>query len=158
MPPCGRRAQPALDLVDETSRRIRAAGKCAGTLVVKQDATHLVAQGAQLLYYHADPFVADGVAVMRGKDNGAGKKDGVQAQWQKIKIDRQIVAIAKSRGAQLIVSSDDGVRSNALRVGIQALTLQELELPESAKQGKLELVIEPGALDIVVGARASGPP
>jgi 4-hydroxy-2-oxoheptanedioate aldolase len=34
-------------------------------LVVKQDAAHLVAQGAQLLYYHADPFVADGVQWMR---------------------------------------------------------------------------------------------
>lgn len=81
------------------------------------------------------------LAARQGKDNGAGKKDGVQAHWQKIKIDRQIVAIAKARGAQLIVSRDDGVRSNALRVGIQALTVQELELPESAKQGKLELVV-----------------
>jgi 4-hydroxy-2-oxoheptanedioate aldolase len=60
-----RRAQEVLDLVDNTLRRIRAAGKTAGTLVVKQDVAHLVAQGAQLLYYHADPFVADGVKHMR---------------------------------------------------------------------------------------------
>lgn len=60
-----RRAQDVLDLVDDTLRRIRAAGKTAGTLVVKQDVAHLVAQGAQLLYYHADPFVADGVKQMR---------------------------------------------------------------------------------------------
>ena len=65
VPAGGRRAQPVLDLDDQTLRRIRAAGKAAGTLVVKQDAAHLVAQGAQLLYYHADPFVVDGVAVMR---------------------------------------------------------------------------------------------
>jgi len=65
VPPGGRRAQEVLDLVDRTLQRIRAAGKVAGTLVVKQDAAHLVAQGAQLLYYHADPFVADGVAAMR---------------------------------------------------------------------------------------------
>lgn len=60
-----RRAQEVLDVVDQTLRRIRAAGKAAGTLVVKQDAAHLVAQGAQLLYYHADPFVVDGVHAMR---------------------------------------------------------------------------------------------
>lgn len=60
-----RRPQPALDLVDETLRRIRAAGKVAGTLVVRHDTPHLVAVGAQLLYYHADAFVAEGVAAMR---------------------------------------------------------------------------------------------
>ena len=63
--PGKRRPQPALDLVDETLRRIRAAGKIAGTLVVKQDVQHLVSVGAQLLYYHADPFVNEGVAAMR---------------------------------------------------------------------------------------------
>jgi len=64
--PGQRRPQPALDLVDQTLRRIRAAGKIAGTLVVRQDVEHLVSMGAQLLYYHADPFVAEGVAAMRG--------------------------------------------------------------------------------------------
>jgi 2-keto-3-deoxy-L-rhamnonate aldolase RhmA len=63
--PGERRAQAVLDLVDTTLHRIRAAGKTAGTLVVKQDVAHLVAQGAQLLYYHADPYVADGVKHMR---------------------------------------------------------------------------------------------
>ena len=65
VPPGQRRAQPALDLVDQTLMRIREAGKVAGTLVVKQDAAHLVSKGAQLLYYHADPFVTDGVNAMR---------------------------------------------------------------------------------------------
>ena len=65
VPPGQRRAQPVLDLVDRTLTRIREAGKVAGTLVVKQDAAHLVSKGAQLLYYHADPFVADGVNAMR---------------------------------------------------------------------------------------------
>jgi 4-hydroxy-2-oxoheptanedioate aldolase len=63
--PGKRRPQPALDLVDQTLQRIRAAGKIAGTLVVKQDVEHLVSMGAQLLYYHADPFVTEGVAAMR---------------------------------------------------------------------------------------------
>lgn len=60
-----KRAQPVLDLVDETLRRIRAAGKIAGTLVVRHDVAHLVSVGAQLLYYHADPFVNEGVSAMR---------------------------------------------------------------------------------------------
>ena len=65
VPAGGRRAQAVLDMVDDTLRRIRAAGRLAGTLAVKQDVAHLVAQGAQLIYYHADPFVVDGVHLMR---------------------------------------------------------------------------------------------
>lgn len=68
------------------------------------------------------------------------KKDGTDQPWQKIKVDRQVVAIAKAHGAQLIISADDSVRNNALRVGMKAVKVQELELPESAKQIKLELV------------------
>lgn len=71
---------------------------------------------------------------------GSGdKKDGALAPWQKIKIDRQIVATGKAHGASLVISGDDGVRNNALRVGMLAKTIQELELPESARQAKLEL-------------------
>lgn len=64
VPAGGKRSQDVLDLVDDTLRRIRAAGKQAGTLAVKQDVGRLVAQGAQLIYYHADPFVVDGVKAM----------------------------------------------------------------------------------------------
>ncbi len=74
-----------------------------------------------------------------GLGKGA-KKDGVDAPWQKIKIDRQVVATAKAKGAAWMISADAGVRGNAFRVGMQAFTVDELELPESARQGQLELV------------------
>ncbi len=60
---------------------------------------------------------------------GSGhKKDGSLEPWQKIKIDRQIVAIGKANGANLVISDDESVRDNALRVGMQAITISELEL------------------------------
>lgn len=65
IPPGGTRPQAVIELVDQTLSRIRQAGKLAGTLAVKQDIEHLVAAGAQLIYYHADPFVTDGVKAMR---------------------------------------------------------------------------------------------
>lgn len=66
---------------------------------------------------------------------GSGnKKDESEEPWQKIKIDRQIVAIGKALGAQLAISNDKNVRNNALRVNIQALTIQDLDLPDSARQ------------------------
>lgn len=70
---------------------------------------------------------------------GAGdKKDGATDAWQKVKIDRQIVAIGKSLGAGLIISNDGDVRSNAIRAGMRAITLDELELPPSAAQALLD--------------------
>lgn len=68
------------------------------------------------------------------------KKDGTLAPWQKIKIDRQIVATGKAHGATLVISADSGVRNNAMRVGMLAQEIHELELPDSARQTKLELV------------------
>ena len=59
------RPKVVLDLVRSTLRRIREAGKIAGTLAVKEDVRELVSQGARLIYYHADPFVRDGVNMMR---------------------------------------------------------------------------------------------
>lgn len=72
--------------------------------------------------------------------NTGDKKDETIAPWQKIKVDRQIVAIGKSLGAALVISGDGSVRNNALRIGMQGMTIQELELPEAAKQQKLALV------------------
>ena len=74
---------------------------------------------------------------------GAGdKKDGAIDPWQKVKIDRQIVAIGKANGARLVISGDAAVRSNAIRIGMDARTVHDLELPQSARQGKLALTTE----------------
>jgi len=67
------------------------------------------------------------------------KRDGRGEAWQKIKIDRQIVAIAKTYGAKLIISDDDGVRSVAARVGIKAKQVDELPIPDHARQTKLQM-------------------
>ena len=71
---------------------------------------------------------------------GAGdKRDGRLDPWQKIKIDRQIVAIGKALGVGLVVTEDAGVRSTALRLGMQARTLDELDLPPAGVQANLPL-------------------
>jgi predicted nucleic acid-binding protein len=67
------------------------------------------------------------------------KRDGSKEAWQKIKVDRQIVAIAKTQGAKFIVSDDDGVRASAARTGIKAKKIDELPLPDSAIQTKLPM-------------------
>jgi predicted nucleic acid-binding protein len=76
----------------------------------------------------------DAAAIGRGN-----KRDGSSEPWQKIKIDRQMVAIAKTHGAKLIISDDEGVRATASRVGIRAIKIDELPLPDHARQAKLPI-------------------
>lgn len=74
----------------------------------------------------------DKAAIGKGDKKG-GRKDA----WQRIKIDRQIVAAARVNQASLIVANDTRLRASATIAGITALRIDELELPDSARQQSL---------------------
>jgi hypothetical protein len=65
------------------------------------------------------------------------KRDGRKDAWQKIKVDRQIVAIGKANGTQAFISDDGDVQAIAKRIGIRTMNIRDLELPVS--QGELKL-------------------
>lgn len=65
--------------------------------------------------------------------------------WQSVKIDRQIVAIAKVRKAS-IVTGDDDVLKVAAWAGIRAVRAQELPVPESERQLTIAGVAPPSSL------------
>ena len=67
------------------------------------------------------------------------KKGGRQEPWQKIKIDRQIIAIARVHQADELISDDGGLRSTALSTGLSVRAIADLDLPDSAKQASLDL-------------------
>ncbi|MDI6747263.1 MAG: DUF4411 family protein [Rhodocyclaceae bacterium] len=77
--------------------------------------------------------------IERGAHQKGDKKHGSASAYQKVKFDRQIVAIAKSRNAGLIVSDDDSLRRVSLSVGLQVSKIEELPIPDSARQGNLPL-------------------
>lgn len=58
-----------------------------------------------------------------------------QAPWNKIKFDRQIVAIAKTQGASAVYSDDAQLRQFARECGMDAYGLAEITVP--SKQPKL---------------------
>jgi predicted nucleic acid-binding protein len=62
---------------------------------------------------------------------GGDKRGGTGAPWQKVKVDRQIVAIAKVHGASKIYSDDPDVRKLAAKAGITCVSSWELSLPPS---------------------------
>jgi len=67
------------------------------------------------------------------------KKRGVEAPWQKIKTDRQILAIARTRGETVILSDDETLRKQALGLGFDVIRSWELVPPKAAGQGQLDV-------------------
>ena len=59
--------------------------------------------------------------------------------YQKRKVDRQIIAIAKVYGATEIYTDDDGLAKRARMCGITPISIAEIPIPEEAKQLGLNL-------------------
>ena len=57
----------------------------------------------------------------------------------KFKFDWQIVAIAASRRVAAIYSDDGDVASASARLGVRVIRIDDLSLPQSAKQTKVDL-------------------
>ncbi len=64
------------------------------------------------------------------------EKNGLEP-WQKMKIDRQIIAIAKVANCEKILTEDEGLGNRARLCDIEPLKLADLPIPDSAKQGQL---------------------
>lgn len=54
------------------------------------------------------------------------KRDGIEAPWQKVKYDRQIVAVAKTERAAVIYSTDKHIHEHAKLWGIRVMHLADL--------------------------------
>lgn len=65
-----------------------------------------------------------GAALKTGNKRGKGSEP-----WQKVKFDRQIVAIAKVHGAKTIYTCDEGLTSIARAEGLQVLHVADLPVP-----------------------------
>lgn len=74
----------------------------------------------------------------KARRNG-NKKGGSKAAWQKVKVDRQVLAIAKLHGAAFLMTADTQLSQFANGCGMETRVIDDLPLPESVKQRKLEL-------------------
>ena len=71
---------------------------------------------------------------------GAGdKRGGRKDAWQKVKVDRQVIAIARANNATHLISDDTGLVASARKTELIVFSISELPLPDSAKQIKLDL-------------------
>ena len=70
----------------------------------------------------------------RNAIESGGKRGKAKGPWSKVKVDRQIVAIARVHGAETIYSDDGDVRSLGEEVGIAVTRIADLPLPTASSQ------------------------
>ncbi len=58
------------------------------------------------------------------------KRGGSSAPWQKVKVDRQVIAIARVEGATHIYADDHNLTAFARQLGMEALSTWDLPVPE----------------------------
>lgn len=81
--------------------------------------------------------------IFRGAMRSGKKKGSSSAPWQAVKVDRQILAIARQHGVKTIYTDDENMAAEAARLGIEAIATAEL--PLKPKQATLSFDESPTA-------------
>jgi hypothetical protein len=89
----------------------------------------------------------EAAAAHRDALRAGDKREGSEAPWAKVKFDRQIVAIAKVEGAEVIYSNDDDIGRFAMRDNLQVVKLDKLPFPPEKPQGELSFIAPPDEED-----------
>jgi predicted nucleic acid-binding protein len=79
----------------------------------------------------------EAAAAHRDALRAGDKREGSASPWIKVKFDRQIVAIAKVEGAEVIYSNDDDIKRFSVRDGLEVVRLEDLPSPSEKPQGDL---------------------
>ena len=97
------------------------------------DTPAYVAELADSSLFAVEPFdlkaAIEAAASQRRAIDAGNKKSGAAGPWQKVKVDRQIVAIAKVHGVDELYSDDDDVRRMAEADGVAVRGVADLPLP-----------------------------
>lgn len=75
---------------------------------------------------------------LEARDSG-DKRSGSGAPWQKVKVDRQIVAIGLFYGVDCLYTEDTNMRTVAQRAGLDVKGIADMPIPETARQHRLDL-------------------
>ena len=87
-----------------------------------------------------DELVAIELAIMtRNAIDARDKKSGSTEIWNKVKFDRQIMAIARVRQATALYTDDIGLRNLASSLDMPTFGISDLDLPPETAQGSLNL-------------------
>jgi hypothetical protein len=130
------RAQERIDFLrerlEEDGQRILITAPVLSEFLTFADAEYLL-QINQSMWFEVGPFdqraaIEAAIALRRALKVGKGKKLGLQSPWQKIKVDRQIVAIGKVYEVTHVYSTDADVLTLAVESGLKATHAAKLPL------------------------------
>jgi hypothetical protein len=76
------------------------------------------------------------------RTSGDKRGSAAGAEWQKVKFDRQIVAITRVHGASVIYSDDPHIAAHGKDCGVRVLALGDLDLPPSQQMTIEEVLAE----------------
>lgn len=76
-------------------------------------------------------------AITRDAIVAGDKRSGSTAPWAKLKFDRQIIAITRVEGAEVIYSDDEEIARLGQPLGIEVIGIADIPLPPSEAQSGL---------------------
>lgn len=79
-----------------------------------------------------DRAAIETAAMTREAIAAGDKRGGSNAAWQKVKVDRQVIAIARIENATAIYADDTDLITFARRLGMEAFSTWDLPVPEMA--------------------------
>ena len=110
-------------------------------VLAASDAPAYVAELTNSALFVVEPFdlraAIEAAESQRRAIDAGSKKSGAAGPWQKVKVDRQIVAIAKVHGVDELYSDDDDVRRLAEADGVAVRSVADLPLPPEDPQPPL---------------------
>lgn len=172
-PATGKALERAQDRINYLRERLQAEGSriaipapVLSEFLTFADADYLTAI-SQSVWFDIAPFdqraaVEAAIALRRALKSGQGKKLGLSGNWQKIKVDRQIVAIGKVLDVTAVYSTDPDVLSLAKESGLKSFHVADLPLPPPEE---VQLTLEqmatnesPSSLSAIAQPSAQFPP
>lgn len=138
------RAEDVVQKIQKARRKIiLPAPACSELLTaIGPDAQQYINVVSRSRVFEVGNFDARGAAelALLNRDTfSAHDKKNKAEPYQKVKVDRQIIAICKVYGVSEIYTDDGGLANRARMCGITSISISEIAIPDSARQGELAL-------------------
>lgn len=138
------RAESVVLQIQKARRKIIIpAPACAELLTVigpdAQAYINLVGRSRVFTIASFDALCAAELALLNRDTFGPNDAKNGAEPYQKIKVDRQIIAVCRVNGVSEIYTDDGGLANRARMCGIIPIGIAEVPIPDTARQGNLDL-------------------